>query len=65
MAKSVQKWFNDWFLALGSCGCFPYGSGNITVKVTGWAVKPGNTDWVSDLGPELDSGCMGAGHGMV
>jgi hypothetical protein len=53
MAQSVQKWFNDWFLALGTYGCFPYGSGNVTVKVTGWAVKPGNTDWVSDLGPDV------------
>ena len=39
LAATVQRWFGDWFKALGSYGCFPYGSG-ISVKVTGWAVKP-------------------------
>jgi hypothetical protein len=52
LASSVQDWFNDWFLALGNYDCFPYGEG-ISVKVTGWAVKPGNEGWVSDLGPEV------------
>jgi len=40
LAETIQRWFNDWFKALGSYGCFPYGSG-ISVKITGWAVKPG------------------------
>jgi hypothetical protein len=48
MAGAVEKWFNDWFSQLDGYGCFPYPK--ITVKVTGWAVKPGNTGWVSDLG---------------
>lgn len=40
LASTIQRWFNDWFKALGNYGCFPYATG-ITVKVTGWAVKPG------------------------
>jgi hypothetical protein len=40
LESTISRWFNDWFKALGSYGCFPYGSG-IKVKVTGWAVKPG------------------------
>jgi hypothetical protein len=40
LASTIQHWFDDWFKALGSYGCFPYGNG-ISVKVTGWAVKPG------------------------
>ncbi len=52
LASSVQGWFNDWFKALGDYDCFPYGNG-ITAKITGWAVKPGNTGWVSDLGPDV------------
>ena len=40
LAETIQRWFNDWFKALGSYGCFPYGNG-ISVKVTGWAVTPG------------------------
>jgi hypothetical protein len=52
LASSVQSWFNDWFKALGDYDCFPYGDG-ITAKITGWAVKPGNTGWVSDLGPDV------------
>jgi hypothetical protein len=47
MATAVEKWVNDWFSHLADYGCFPYA--NITTKVTGWAVKPGNTSWVSDL----------------
>ncbi len=52
LASSVQGWFNDWFKALGDYDCFPYGDG-ITAKITGWAVKPGNESWVSDLGPDI------------
>lgn len=48
VAASVERWFNDWFEALGDYGCFPYGDG-IDVKVTGWAVRPGNEAWVADL----------------
>ncbi|MGC4065290.1 MAG: hypothetical protein QM784_11715 [Polyangiaceae bacterium] len=48
MAGAVEKWFNDWFSQLDGYGCFPYPK--ITVKVTGWAVKPGNTGWVSESG---------------
>lgn len=40
LETTVQRWFNDWFKALGSYGCFPYADG-VTVKVTGYAVKPG------------------------
>jgi len=40
LAPTIARWFSDWFKALGSYGCFPYGNG-ISVKVTGWAVKPG------------------------
>jgi hypothetical protein len=47
MAGAVEKWFNDWFTNLSDYGCFPYP--HITAKVTGWAVKAGNTSWVSDL----------------
>jgi hypothetical protein len=47
MAGAVEKWFNDWFTNLTDYGCFPYP--HITAKVTGWAVKAGNTSWVSDL----------------
>lgn len=52
LASSVEEWFNDWFRALGDHDCFPYGDG-ITTKITGWAVKPGNESWVSDLGPDV------------
>jgi hypothetical protein len=48
MASAVEKWFNGWFTNLSGYGCFPYD--HITAKVTGWAVKPGNESWVSDLG---------------
>lgn len=47
MASSVEKWFNDWFSKLADYGCFPHS--HITAKVTGWAVRPGNESWVSDL----------------
>jgi hypothetical protein len=47
IASAFQVWFNDWFSNLAGYYCFPYST--ITVKVTGWAVKPGNTGWVSDL----------------
>lgn len=40
LASTVERWFNDWFKSLGSYGCFPYPEG-VRVKVTGWAVKPG------------------------
>ena len=52
IGPSMQQWFNDWFQALGSYGCFPYPDG-ISVKVTGWAVRSGNEGWVSDLGPDV------------
>lgn len=52
LAASVEGWFNDWFRALGDYGCFPYADG-IQAKLTGWAVKPGNEAWVSDLGSEV------------
>jgi hypothetical protein len=47
MAGAVQLWFNDWLSKLNGYGCFPYPT--ITTKVTGWAVRSGNTSWVSDL----------------
>ena len=48
LGPSVERWFNDWFTAMGDYGCFPYSDG-ITVRVTGWAVRPGNEAWVADL----------------
>jgi hypothetical protein len=51
MASAVEKWFNDWFTHLSGYGCFPYD--HIAAKVTGWAVKPGNESWVSDLGSSV------------
>jgi hypothetical protein len=47
IAAAVQRWFNDWFSQLDGYGCFPHPS--VTVKVTGWAVRPENTGWVADL----------------
>jgi hypothetical protein len=44
----VERWLNHWFTAIGDYGCFPYPNG-VAVKLTGWAVKPGNESWVSDL----------------
>lgn len=52
MAPAIQRWMNDWFAALGNYGCFPYADG-IEVKVTGWAVRPGNEAWVADLGDDV------------
>ncbi len=48
LGSSVQRWFNDWFTGMGDYGCFPYSDG-VTVRVTGWAVRPGHEGWVSDL----------------
>jgi hypothetical protein len=48
LEADVGRWMNDWFTALGTYGCFPYPNG-VTVKVTGWAVRPGNESWISDL----------------
>ncbi len=47
IGSSAERWFNNWFNNLVGYGCFPYS--HITVGVTGWAVKPGNESWVSDL----------------
>ena len=52
VGPSVQRWLNDWFQALGDYGCFPYPEG-VTVRVTGWAVRPGNESWVNDLGSDV------------
>jgi hypothetical protein len=46
-ATAMQKWFGDWFSQLDGYGCFPYP--NVTVKITGWAVKSGHESWVSDV----------------
>ena len=48
LTATIERWFNDWFKALGSYGCFPYGNG-ISVKVTGWAVKPGQKALLSGV----------------
>jgi hypothetical protein len=47
MAAAVEKWFNDWFSNLTDYACFPHA--HVTATVTGWAVRSGNTAWVSDL----------------
>ncbi|MGE5784905.1 MAG: hypothetical protein ACM3ZE_09955, partial [Myxococcales bacterium] len=39
VAPAMQRWFNQWFAKLYPYDCFPYPA--ITVKITGWAVKPG------------------------
>jgi hypothetical protein len=39
LAPSMERWFNKWFALLYPYDCFPYPS--IAVKITGWAVKPG------------------------
>ena len=49
LAATTERWFNDWFKSLGDYGCFPYGAG-ISVKVTGWAVKPGQQALLGDVG---------------
>jgi len=46
--SAVGRMLNHWFTALGDYGCFPYPNG-VTVKLTGWAVRPGNESWISDL----------------
>jgi hypothetical protein len=40
IAPAMERWFNGWYTALGSYGCFPYPNG-VKVKLTGVAVKPG------------------------
>lgn len=40
IAPAMEAWFNEWFKALGSYGCFPYPNG-VKVNLTGVAVKPG------------------------
>lgn len=46
----IQGWFNDWYSQLDGYGCFPYPS--VSVKITGWAVRPGNESWVeSEIDP--------------
>jgi hypothetical protein len=40
IAPAMERWFNEWFSALGSYGCFPYPNG-VKVNLTGVAVKPG------------------------
>ena len=40
IAATTERWSNDWFKGLNGYGCFPYGAG-ISVKVTGYAVRPG------------------------
>jgi hypothetical protein len=52
MASSAEKWFNDWFSKLAGYACFPHAK--ITTKVSGWAVKPGNESWVSDLDSSIN-----------
>jgi hypothetical protein len=39
IAPTMEAWFNKWFTFLDGYDCFPYSG--VTVKVTGWAVKPG------------------------
>jgi hypothetical protein len=34
IAPAMERWFNEWFTALGSYGCFPYPDG-VKVKLTG------------------------------
>jgi hypothetical protein len=68
MGSSAERWFNDWFAKLSDYGCFPYS--HIAVKVTGWAVRPGEESWVSDLDrsikvyTEKDSGTDPPGEPM-
>ena len=52
LETTIARWFNDWFKALGNYGCFPYGNG-ITVKVTGWAVKPGQQALLAGVDPSI------------
>jgi hypothetical protein len=39
VASAMQRWFSKWLALLYPCDCFPCPS--VAVKVTGWAVKPG------------------------
>lgn len=39
IAPAMQRWFNEWFSLIYGYDCFPYAG--VTVKITGWAVKPG------------------------
>jgi hypothetical protein len=41
IAGGVQTWMNGWFAYLEDYGCFPY-PGGVTVKITGFAVRPGD-----------------------
>jgi hypothetical protein len=52
LAGTVQRWFNDWIKTLNGYGCFPYGNG-ITVKITGWAVKPGQQALLGAVDPSV------------
>jgi hypothetical protein len=52
VAATTERWFNDWFKGLGHYGCFPYGEG-IKVKVTGWAVRPGQESLLQGVDPSI------------
>ncbi|MBN1611902.1 MAG: hypothetical protein JW940_35050 [Polyangiaceae bacterium] len=39
IAPAMERWFNRWFAFLDGYDCFPYSG--VKVKITGWAVKPG------------------------
>lgn len=52
VGPAVERWMNHWFTELAGYGCFPYPEG-AKVRVTGWAVPPGNEAWVSDLGESI------------
>jgi hypothetical protein len=52
LAATIERWFNDWFKALGNYGCFPYGNG-IAVKITGWAVRPGQQALLGQIDPAV------------
>jgi hypothetical protein len=52
LATTIERWFNDWFTSLGSYGCFPYATG-IKVKITGWAVRPGQQALLGQIDPAV------------
>ena len=52
LQSTVERWFNDWFKALGSYGCFPYGDG-IKVNITGWAVRAGKESLLGQIDPAI------------
>ena len=52
LASTVERWFNDWFKGLAGYGCFPYPDG-IKVKVTGWAVRPGQESLLNGVDPAI------------